>query len=521
MMAIGIMLGFKMNDNKDYSLIEEVDFVGGPRLTGRVEELIRFVETRYVDKINSEELLDEALNSVFTKLDPHSVYLSPAELSDVNDQMNGSYYGIGIETFLIRDTVNVCGVLPDSPAFKSGIRLFDKIIAIDDSIVAGKKMEFSLIRNMLRKEENEKLKLQILRDGKLSDLLLNPENIPISTVSLAFKQNDSIAYIKIDRFGSQTYKEFMEAVEQLFSVEKAKHLILDLRGNPGGYLPEATNLLCQIFEEKERLLVYTEGRNNKRNEYKSTGKRFFEINKVAVLIDENSASASEIVAGAIQDWDRGVIVGRRSFGKGLVQEQYDLNNGGAVRLTVARYYTPSGRSLQRDYIDRVAYDDDIYDRFRNGQLYYNDQPQELDSSSYITKILSRKLLASGGVFPDIFIPLDTFYKDEVFLEADAYLSEFIFDLLSKKELPLASDASAVQNAIIPDNFMPRLKKYAGISIAGKFEDFWLKSLKPAIFTNIAKFSLGKKESALVGNKYDPFIMEAISFINSEKKLTDL
>lgn len=520
MMAIGIMVGFKMNEKSESSLIEDVPYNEGHRMIGRVEELIRFVENKYVDQVDSEVLIDEALFSVFRKLDPHSVYIAPSELEDINDQMNGSFFGIGIETFMIDDTVHICGVLPDSPAGASNIKVFDKIVAIDDSIVAGKDFTFDKVRSMLRRKNGKPVKLDILRKGTGISVDIIPSIIPVRTVLSSFIVDDSIAYIHLDRFGSHTYKEFMEVVETLFTKDKAKHLILDLRGNPGGYLPEATNILCQIFEEKNQLLVYTEGKNNKRNEYKSTGKRFFSINEVAVLIDENSASASEIIAGAIQDWDRGVIIGRRSFGKGLVQEQYDLNNGGAIRLTVARYYTPSGRSIQKSYHDIASYDNDIHDRFANGYLFDRDSLLTQDTTCFYSKKLKRKLLSSGGINPDIFIPLDSVFLSDDLMQIESVIPEYVFKQMSEAKVAPINALKDVTEIRLNDDFYAALVTYA--EVKGKYSPAILeKSFSSMIKSFIVKYSLGAVEAAISDADYDPGILTARDFIKKAKSLKQL
>jgi carboxyl-terminal processing protease len=521
MMAVGIMIGFRMSENKTDKLIEEVPYQEGHRMIGRVEELIRFVENRYVDPIDSDVLIDEALQSVFKKLDPHSIYISPFELEDINDQMNGSFYGIGIETFMINDTVHIGGLMPESPAMLGGIRIFDKIIAIDDTLVAGKELHFDEVRKMLRRKNGENVKLEIERSGQRINVSLTPARISVRSVVNAFIVDDSIAYISLDRFSSNTYKEFMEEVELLFDKAKAKHLILDLRGNPGGYLPEATNLLCQIFEEKDRLLVYTEGKNNKRNEYNSTGKRFFSIDQVAVLIDENSASASEIIAGAIQDWDRGVIIGRRSFGKGLVQEQYDLNNGGAVRLTVARYYTPSGRCIQKSYHDLTTYDDDIHDRYSNGYLFDRDSTLlNSDTTHYYSKLLKRKLLANGGINPDIFVPLNSALQDENILQTEYLIAEFIFKQMSEGKIKKVISNDVSKNLTVDDKIFSELKSYAGLP--ANFEE---RRLKKYFWNNIRyhiiKYSMDSKQAALFDSDNDPFVVKARDYIRNKKSLSQL
>lgn len=441
--AVGMMLGYKLNNKPENSLFSTVEIQNDTDLkTGRVEELLRFIENKYVDTIDSELLIDEAAQAIFSKLDPHSLYLSPRDVQDAADQMDGAYSGIGIENYFIDDTVNISKILPQGSAKGAGLKVFDQIISIDGKKVAGQKMQYADIRELLRKENGTDVTISILRNKIPMQFTMQVASIPVKTVHARLLPEMETAVIKIDRFGSNTYKEFMEEVEKLFGDKKAKHLILDLRDNPGGILPEATNILCQIFEEKERLLLFTEGRNNKRNEYKSNGKRFFPIEKVVVLIDENSASASEIIAGAIQDWDRGFVIGRRSFGKGLVQEQYDLNNGGAIRLTVAKYYTPSGRSIQRDYSSRDQYDDDLSNRYEHGDYFHKDSSLVKNDSKYQTLLLKRPVSGAGGITPDIFISMPEIYKDPKAMLIKSYLPEFVFQYVARKQKIMVEANSA-------------------------------------------------------------------------------
>ncbi len=430
--AVGMMIGYKLNEKPEISLVTKHAFPKDSLYyTGRVEELLRFIENKYVDTINNNVLLDAAIQAVLAHLDPHTIYLNPSEAKDQQDQMNGKYYGIGVENFFIEDTIHISHVIKGGPAFHGGLKMFDKIITIDNDTVAGKKLAYEDIRQKLRKPPGHDVELLIMRDGKIQNYTLQVGEVKVRSVQSNLIPEIETALIKIDKFGTNTYKEFMEEVEKWFGTNKAKHLIIDLRNNPGGYLPEAVNILSQIFKEKDKLLLYTEGRSGKKNEYKTTGKYFFNIEQVVVLIDENSASASEIIAGAIQDLDRGIIIGRRSFGKGLVQEQFPLSNGGAIRMTVSRYYTPSGRSIQKDYSDINTYNDDIHARFEHGDLFYKDSTTAIKSDKYFTKIYKREVLSSGGISPDIFIGLNETLKDSQSYEVYLLMSEFAFKFASK------------------------------------------------------------------------------------------
>lgn len=440
--AVGMMFGYKLNEKPEINLVSKHDFPKDSiNYTGRVEELIRFIETKYVDTIHQEKLLDAAVQAILAKLDPHSVYMNPTETSDQNDEMNGKYYGIGVENYFIDDTVRISKIIEGGPAFQAGLRVFDKMIMIDGDTVAGKKLSYESIRKKLKKKQGHDVVIKIMRNGKLQDVTIQVGEVKVRTVHSTLIPEIETALIRIDKFGTNTYKEFMEEVEKWFGPNKAKNVILDLRNNPGGYLPEAINILSQIFKEKDKLLLYTVGKSGKRNEYKSTGKYFFNIEQVVVLINEESASASEIIAGALQDLDRGIIIGRRSFGKGLVQEQYPLNNGGAIRLTVSRYYTPSGRSIQKDYSNPNIYATDTEDSY----AHYEDTTSTKKDVKYYTKIFKREVPGGGGITPDIFIGNKSTKQDSISSEAYQLLPEFAFKYLSQNPELLKAGINAVHD----------------------------------------------------------------------------
>jgi carboxyl-terminal processing protease len=446
MVAIGMIVGQKINSG-NISMIEPIsadNIAAGP--IGRVEEIVRFIETKYVDSLNSDEILENAIADIIDDLDPHSIYLSKEQLGTISEQMEGSYRGIGVESFYLDDTVRISRVIKGSPAEKAGILPLDKLVAIGDSSVAGKGLDYSIIRKMLRADFEDELQLKVFHDNslKIEVLTVAPSDIELFSSNVFFEIADDVGYIKIERFSSKTYKEFMEALESLIENDEIKHLIIDVRDNPGGYLPETVNILSQLFNEKGKLLVYTAGKDGKKTEYKSSGKNFFEIDKIAVLIDEGSASGSEIIAGAIQDWDRGLIIGRRSFGKGLVQEQYRLNNGGAIRLTTARYYTPSGRSIQKPYDQDEAYDEDIHKRFLNGEMFEKNKFVLGDSTEFKTLLYNRDVYGGGGISPDVFIPLDSSYSYYDLSQVSAYIPEYIFRTRMKGEILNDSDIENIK-----------------------------------------------------------------------------
>jgi len=515
MLAVGMVFGYKMNDKADGELIEYIDDDTTPAAIGQIEQLIRFIETRYVDSIDRDYLVDKAINSILDELDPHSVYISPEQIEAVNNEMEGKFKGIGVEIYYINDTVNIIDVVPEGPADVAGIESFDQLISINDSIVAGTGMQFEDIRKMLRGDIGNTLNITLLnKDREEKKLTLKIDDIPVSSVEGGVMIDQSTGYIKIDRFGAKTYKEFMDLLEPLTEDENLQNLIIDLRDNPGGYLPQATNILSQLFKNKGKLLVYTKGNNDRKFEYKSTGKVFFPIDKISVLINENSASGSEIMAGAIQDWDRGVIVGRRSFGKGLVQEQYDLSNGGALRLTVARYYTPSGRSIQRDYDDGEDYYADYENRYFEGEFFSRDSIEFDDERVFETKSLGRPVYGGGGITPDIFIPQDSVMFDAFHAEVTSELPRFVFTQI--KDLDQNSDVDGLTNQLY--------EKYISIkeNPENKAE---LKQFSSEIKRDIKASILNFLQNDDAVFKFvlplDPFVKASLDYFYSENQLTDL
>ena len=352
----------------------------------RVAELIKFIESKYVDEIDSEILVEKAVKSVIQELDPHSSYISPEDLIDLNEKMEGNFEGIGIEFHRIKDTIAVIYVVPDGPADKAGLEVADRIVMVGDSSITGPGKNMQATIKKLKGKKGTTVEIKVRRPGidSLLTVRIERDEIPIYSVDAGFMLNANTGYIKLNRFSSTTYKEFMQKLEAMVKDQEMEHLVIDVRQNPGGYLNEAVKILSQLFQEKGKLLVYTEGKNSKRAEYKTTGNPFFEVGQVAVLIDGGSASASEIVAAAVQDHDRGVVLGMPSYGKGLVQEQYGLKNGGALRLTIARYYTPSNRLIQKPYTNYNGTGDST-----SG-----------DSTKYYTDN-GRVVYGEGGVTPDL------------------------------------------------------------------------------------------------------------------------
>lgn len=375
----------------------------------------------YVDSVDENKLVEEAIIKMLAQLDPHSTYNDAEEVKKMNEPLQGNFEGIGIQFQMIEDTLLVVQPVSNGPSEKVGILAGDRIVAVNDSAIAGIKMSTEDIMSRLRGPKNSEVKLTVVRRGVNETLYftVKRDKIPILSLDAAYMIQPKTGYIRINRFAATTAEEFTQALKEL-QKKGMKDLILDLQGNGGGYLNAAIDLANEFLQQKD-LIVYTEGRTSRRSNFYSKGNGNFKNGRLIVLVDEYSASASEIVTGAIQDWDRGVVVGRRTFGKGLVQRPIDLPDGSMIRLTIARYYTPSGRCIQKPY-DKTAkldggrsggeenlekYNQELIDRFNHGELMHADSIHFPDSLKYQTKKLARTVYGGGGIMPDFFVPIDT------------------------------------------------------------------------------------------------------------------
>lgn len=361
----------------------------------------------YVDKVDEEKLVEDAIRGMLEKLDPHSAYSNAEEVKKMNEPLQGNFEGIGVQFNMVEDTLFIIQPVSGGPSEKAGILAGDRIVTVNDTTIAGVKMSREEIMRRLRGPKGTHVKLGINRHG-FNELLtfdVARDKIPLHTLDAAYLIRKGIGYVRISSFGATTHTEFTDAISTL-KKQGMKHLILDLQGNGGGYLNAAVDIANEFLEADE-LIVYTEGLRQPRRDFKAKGDGKLRTGNVVVLIDEYSASASEIVSGAIQDWDRGQVVGRRSFGKGLVQRPLDLPDGSMIRLTTARYYTPAGRSIQKPYDDKKKYKEDLNERFKKGEFIHADSIHFPDSLKYQTRKLGRTVYGGGGIMPDYFIPLDT------------------------------------------------------------------------------------------------------------------
>lgn len=368
-----------------------------------------FINKLYVDKIDEKKLSDDVVKALLHELDPHSSYISEKEVKEMNEPLEGNFDGVGISFNMMTDTLYVIETISGGPAEKVGILPGDKIIYVGDTLIAGVKMPNKKVMSLLRGPKGTKVDVKVLRRGvpDLIEFIITRNKIPIYSLDAAYMIDKKTGYIRLNRFGATTTDEFNEACKKL-KQEGMQNLILDLQNNGGGYLTAAIELADE-FLDKDKLIVYTEGANQPKKNEKSTSKGLFEQGKLIILINEYSASASEIVSGAIQDWDRGVIVGRRSFGKGLVQRQIPLPDGSQLRLTTARYYTPTGRCIQKPYENgkEENYAMDVIERYNKGEMMHADSIHFPDSLKYQTLINKRTVYGGGGIMPDYFVPVDT------------------------------------------------------------------------------------------------------------------
>jgi len=455
--------------------------------------LMRYIGQLYVDSVSVEELTERAIVTMLEDLDPHSVYFSPEELKEADEPLNGNFEGIGVQFNIFKDTILVVSPISGGPSERLGIRAGDRIVEVDGENAAGIGITNRDVMKLLKGPKGTVVQVGIKREG-VKELLtfdITRDKIPIYSIDAVHMVDKNIGYIKVSRFAKTTMDEFREAIVELQD-QGMKDLILDLQGNGGGMLRTAIDMSDE-FLSGDKLIVYTEGRAFEREDTFAQYKGLFEKGRLVVLIDEASASASEIVSGAVQDWDRGLVMGRRSFGKGLVQRPMRLPDGSAVRLTVQKYYTPSGRCIQKPYDDGVeAYRKEKFERYERGEFMSLDSLELPDSLMYQTRLLERKVYGGGGILPDIFVPLDTSLSSETFSRilrkglCSRYALTQVDADRSAWEARHASEDEFVANMKFTEEEMAAFKAYVAEEGVDIDEEEWTRSL-PALELRLKAF----------------------------------
>lgn len=489
----------------------------------------------YVDSVNEDKLVEDAIKGMLEQLDPHSSYSTPEETRELEEPLEGEFSGIGIQFNMQQDTLYVIQTIVGGPAERVGMLAGDRIVQVEDTVIAGMKMRNTRIMKMLRGKKGSKVNVMVKRRGtaELIPFRITRDDIPLYSIDATYMADRNTGYVKVSRFGKKTDDEFNKALSELLD-KGMTQLIIDLTNNGGGYLQTAVEL-ANTFLERGNGIVYTQGNNSSRYDAKANGRGKLADDKfkVVVMVDQYSASASEILAGALQDWDRAVIVGRRTFGKGLVQRPFRFEDGSMIRLTVARYYTPSGRCIQKPYTagDREGYEKDIYNRFLDGELANADSIHLPDSLKYSTLKSGRVIYGGGGIMPDVFVPLDTtefsdYYRD---LVARGTINQYVIDYVDKHRKELSARYATVvdyDRSFVVDSTMLHDLKLSGMRDSIEFDSVQYVRSK-ALIADVVKALIARDVYAdvsaynMVINHRDPIFKEALRVINDDARYREL
>ena len=488
--------------------------------TNKVGDLLHIVDEMYVDSVNVDDMVEQVMPQVLKELDPHSMYIPAKDLEDTNAELKGSFSGIGVQFTIQSDTVHINSVIKGGPSEKVGLMAGDRIISVDDSAYVGKVVTNEETMRRLKGPKGTQVKLGIHRQGEKQPLSFTiiRGDIPIKSVDAAYMITPTLGYVRINKFGETTYPELLIALAS-FGQHDCQGIIVDLRGNTGGYMAAAIQMVNE-FLPKNRLIVYTEGRNSPREEYRSNGRGNVQQMPIIVLVDEISASASEIFAGAIQDNDRGTIIGRRTFGKGLVQQPFEFRDGSAMRLTVARYYTPAGRCIQKPYTKGKdkEYDMDLVTRYEHGEFFSQDSIHQDETSIFRTSI-GRPVYGGGGIMPDIFVPQDTsdytsYYK---MAAMRGLLVKFAFDYTDHNRPRMIdfTDAQTLEKYLKRQGLLEQFARYANERGLKRRNNMLYRSralFEESLYGNIIYNMLGMEEYLKYLNATDPAVLRAIEVL---------
>ena len=524
-LSVGVYVGFFFAQRQQSGVIDIFDSSSDNFLQSKTSALLNMIESQYVDTVDLAQIEEKILPEVIKMLDPHSSYISAKDIEEVNSDLSGSFSGIGVQFNLQNDTIYVVDVIRGGPSEKAGLLAGDRIVEVNDTVFVGKEINNEKVIKKLRGKKHTNVKLGIKRRNTKELLYYNVvrDDIPVHSVEVAYMITPQIGYILVSKFGAKTYSEFLTAIAKLKN-QGASEFIVDLRGNSGGYLDAAINMINE-FLVRGQLIVYTEGKSYPRSEAIANGAGSCKTDPMVVLIDEFSGSASEIFAGAIQDNDRGLIIGRRSFGKGLVQQQIPFPDNSAVRLTVARYYTPSGRCIQKPYEmgNSEDYEKEILNRYEHGEFYSQDSIKQQDSVRYKT-LNGRIVYGGGGIMPDVFVPSDTSDITPFFtkLVNHGVIYKFALNYSDENRALLKSkkDWEALEYFLDEKNLIAELVQFAQKReiVANSAE---LKKserlIKRQLYAYIARNTFGEEDFYRVLNRTDVCVQTAISRLNDKEK----